>query len=54
MILPNLKVMHKKRHFHLEMLLDLIVVNFTFNPNIQTNNWVQKQTFNPKFLDKKP
>ena len=35
-ILPNLKVMHKKRHFHLEIVLELIVVNLTFNPNIQT------------------
>ena len=26
-----------KRHFHLEMELELIVVNLPFNPNIQTN-----------------
>ena len=45
--------MHKKRQFHLEIRIELIVVNWTFNPNIQTNNYGEKQTFNPKFLDDK-
>ena len=41
----------KKGQFHLEMAIELIGVNITFNPNIQTTNKVQKQTFNPKFPD---
>ena len=45
--------MLEKETFSFRNVSKLIIVNWIFNPNIQTSNKVQKQTFNPKFLAKK-
>ncbi|RKU31312.1 hypothetical protein C6497_02140 [Candidatus Poribacteria bacterium] len=48
-----LRLVKIKRHFQLEIVSELIVVDLTFNPNIRQLNKVQKQVFNPKFPDDK-